>query len=119
MLIKRQTTSGFTMLEIMIVAILIALLAAIAIPGLVHARATSQKNTCISNLRQIDSAVQSWAMENKKISTDTYTLDDVKTYINRNPGVLPECPSGGTYNPGATVSDPPTCTISGHALGNS
>jgi len=42
--------------EIMIVVAIIGLLAAIAIPNFVKARATSQMNACINNMRQIDAA---------------------------------------------------------------
>ena len=38
------------------------MLSAIAIPNFVKARATSQQNACINNLRQIDAAKQQWAL---------------------------------------------------------
>jgi len=38
--------------------------AAIAIPNFIRARTTSQMNACINNLRQIDGAIQQWALEN-------------------------------------------------------
>lgn len=53
-------------MEIMIVVAIIGLLAAIAIPNMVKARNTVQANACINNMRQIDNAIQSFALENNK-----------------------------------------------------
>jgi prepilin-type N-terminal cleavage/methylation domain-containing protein len=97
---KAMLWSGFTLVEIMMVVAIIGLLAAIAIPSFVHARAKSQATACINNLRQIESAVQEMAIEKGKRVGDTVTYpDDITPYIKLNSaGSIPVCPAGGTYS---------------------
>jgi type II secretory pathway pseudopilin PulG len=52
----------------MIVVAIIALLAAIAVPGFLRARKRSQASRVINDLRLIDSAVDQYAIENNKAS---------------------------------------------------
>ena len=91
--------AGFTLVEIMFVVAIIGLLAAIAIPNFVKARATSQCNACINNLRQIDAAANQFALEQGKKTGDAITYpDDLTPYIKMNAGSsVPPCPAGGTY----------------------
>jgi prepilin-type N-terminal cleavage/methylation domain-containing protein len=108
---KKRTSrqSGFTLVEIMIVVAIIGLLASIAVPNFVKARTTAQMNACISNLRQIDGAVQQWALDTKQSDTANVTPQDVLPYL-KNAVV---CPSGGktfadSYSL-TTVQARPTC----------
>ncbi|MEY2557651.1 MAG: type pilus assembly protein PilA [Verrucomicrobiota bacterium] len=72
---------GFTLVEIMIVVAIIALLAAIAVPGFLRARKRSQASRVINDLRLIDSAVDQYAIENNKASGNTVAITDWTKYL--------------------------------------
>src|ERR1051325_1434833 len=55
---------------------------------------TSSRNACINNLRQIDGAIEQWALDKKIPSGDRVVDAEVATYIKYG---MPKCPSGGKY----------------------
>jgi type II secretory pathway pseudopilin PulG len=95
----------------MIVVAIIGLLAAIAIPNFVRARKTAQMNSCVNNLRLIDSAKQQLQLEQPTAALDKANLTP---YVGRDSGgssgSWPNCPVTGTdsYTIGA-ADTLPTC----------
>jgi prepilin-type N-terminal cleavage/methylation domain-containing protein len=111
---RRLSIQGFTLVEMMIVVAIIGLLPTIAIPNFVRARGASQKSACMNNLRQIDGAIQQWALENRSGPDDPPC--DIPTVL----GYLKSevlCPAAGTSTFGdsyalpARVSDKPLCKV--------
>jgi prepilin-type N-terminal cleavage/methylation domain-containing protein len=78
-----RRTSGFTLVEIMIVVAIIALLAAIAVPGFLRARKRSQAAKILNDLRLIDSAVDQYAIETNKTTGATVAISDWTNYLKK------------------------------------
>jgi prepilin-type N-terminal cleavage/methylation domain-containing protein len=74
---------GFTLVEIMIVVAIIALLAAIAVPGFLRARKRSQASRILNDLRMIDSAVDQYAIETNRKSNDPVAVTDWTNYVKK------------------------------------
>ena len=111
---RTKKAAGFTLVEIMIVVLIIGILLAIAIPNFVQARESSRAKACVANLKQIDSAKQQWAMDNKKTGTDTPGSTDLSTtdttkisYIR----TFPSCPETTTAYTIGNMNTLPTCAL--------
>jgi prepilin-type N-terminal cleavage/methylation domain-containing protein len=115
---------GFTLVEIMIVVAIIALLAAIAVPGFLRARKRAQASRVLNDLRLIDSAVDQYAIETNKQTGATVKVTDWTNYLKKNTTLwttgkdlfgntysdqivdsLPKVPTS-TYNSLSDVADP-------------
>jgi prepilin-type N-terminal cleavage/methylation domain-containing protein len=79
----RTKHAGFTLVEIMIVVAIIALLAAIAVPGFLRARKRSQASKILNDLRMISGAIDQYAIENSKKSDDVLEIADWTKYIKK------------------------------------
>ena len=112
-MMMKWNRKGFTLVEIMIVVAIIGLLAAIAIPNFVQARTRALQNACIANLKQIQGAVQVWAIDTGQSGTATPTQAQIcPDYIK----AWPRC--GGTAYAVPAVNADPTCPngTAGHSL---
>ena len=102
-MLKKFTTrrGGFTLVEIMIVVAIIALLAAIAVPGFLRARKRSQASRIINDLRLIDSAVDQYAIETNKKSGDAVAVADWTNYLKKGTNLYTTASDilGASYGP--------------------
>jgi prepilin-type N-terminal cleavage/methylation domain-containing protein len=75
---------AFTLVEIMIVVAIIALLAAIAVPGFLRARKRSQASRILNDLRMIDAAVDQYAIETNRSTGNVVNTADWTNYLKKN-----------------------------------
>jgi len=78
-----KSHKGFTLVEIMIVVAIIALLAAIAVPGFLRARKRSQASKILNDLRMIDGAVDQYAIETARKTGDVVGVADWTNYLKK------------------------------------
>ena len=77
----RKARSAFTLVEIMIVVAIIGLLAALAIPGFVKARKQSQGRRIMNDVRQMDAAIDQWALETGQTDGATINTTGAASYL--------------------------------------
>jgi prepilin-type N-terminal cleavage/methylation domain-containing protein len=92
-------TKAFTLVEIMIVVAIIALLAAIAVPGFLRARKRSQASRILNDLRLIDSAGDQYAIETNRSTGSAVNVSDWTNYLKK---------GSQLYNTGADLFGNPT-----------
>ena len=141
-----KSKKGFTLVELMIVVVIMAILVAVAVPIYSAVTANARKKTCIGNMREIVSSVGNTVMLSGKacsgsftITTNTdgdngdfaevsasaltnITLDEIKTLFK----TVPYCPEAGSVitvtissqADGSLTNITPTCSNSakGHVL---
>jgi len=114
----RKARKGFTLVEIMIVVLIIGILLAIAVPNFIKARENSRQKSCIANLKQIESAKEQYAMDQKLGPTADVAMTDIAGGADKYIKVEPKCPTDDTAYTVGAMNVQPTCANSadGHAL---
>ena len=107
----RPTKTGFTLVEIMCVVMVIAIIIAIAIPNFLHAREASRSRACTQNLREFETAKEQWAIVTRAAASATPDRSELVTeFMKGTEDTLPNCPGGGKYDLN-DLAHPPTCDI--------
>jgi competence protein ComGC len=111
---EHKSGPAFGFWEVAILILIIGFVVAVAIPNRGGGSHTSPANSCINNMKQIDGAINEWALEKGKTNGTVVTANDITNYIKLNQyGKIPPCPSGGKYTYGK-VGDTPqiSCSLS-------
>ena len=94
--ILRRNSTGFTLVEIMLVVATIALLASIAMPSVFRSRKRAQATKILEDLRLIEAAMQLYAMEFHCTGTESFATSDtdkLKKYIKTNSSLYVSLPN--------------------------
>jgi prepilin-type N-terminal cleavage/methylation domain-containing protein len=83
--LSRRCSAAFTLVEIMIVVAIIGLLAVIAVPGFIKSRQLAQGRALLNEARQVDAAIDHWALENGRIDGDPVNSASVSLYLKAGP----------------------------------
>jgi prepilin-type N-terminal cleavage/methylation domain-containing protein len=96
-----RRTSGFTLVEIMIVVAIVALLAVIALPSFLRARRQAQEAKFINALRIATNAIELYATENRAYPPDSnrgIVPPGMATYLDATLGWAGQTPIGGQWD---------------------
>ena len=108
-----KSQSGFTLIELIMVIVILGILAAVAVPKFVDLSGNAETSACKSNQAVIESAAAIKYAENAAAGNAAFPSDVLTNTTYYANGKVPTCPSGGKYTydkDKGTV----TCSISKH-----
>ncbi len=77
----RNASEAFTLVEIMIVVAIIGLLAAMILPSFLKSRKQSQGRRIVNDAREMDAAIDQWAMETSQTDGAAVNTTSASSYL--------------------------------------
>src|SRR5437870_8136292 len=81
---ERRQHCGFTLIELLVVIAIIAILAAILFPVFAQVREKARMSACLSNMRQIGSALMMYAQDYDETFPRDFFMDKEPIYVWKN-----------------------------------
>src|SRR5713226_6908940 len=93
-----RVRSRFTLLEVLFTVLIVAILAAVAVPLYSNTKTSSETTTCKNNIQAIATAESKYKFDNGNYSITGGTPDPTTGLLNEGLAAWPTCPlAGGTY----------------------
>ena len=96
------TRKGVTLIELLIVVLILAALAAIAIPRISQSATAAKSNACWTNLDVINSSIEMYNADNGNYPANLTTISQDTSYF---PDGEPKCPVTNAVYPAALVNN--------------
>jgi type IV pilus assembly protein PilA len=90
---RNPRRKGFTLVELLVVVLILAILMAVALPLYLSSVKDSSKKTCRANMQSIANAEQAWKVQNPRSTAYQTDLNALSGDL----GATPQCPDAGTY----------------------